>query len=87
ASRPRARTLPGHGWAPLFADVLLLDQQTSAAKALGWTPAATTLLEEFRTGSYAGLTGTPRSRAHPADGRTRPRGSQPTGNPAATPAG
>jgi nucleoside-diphosphate-sugar epimerase len=40
----------------LFADALLLDQQTSAAKAkaLGWTPTATTLLEEFRAGSYAG---------------------------------
>ena len=39
----------------LFADALLLDQQTAAttAKALGWKPTARTLVEEFRTGSYA----------------------------------
>jgi nucleoside-diphosphate-sugar epimerase len=38
-----------------FADALLLDQATSAAKArsLGWKPAGPTLVEEFRTGSYA----------------------------------
>jgi nucleoside-diphosphate-sugar epimerase len=39
----------------LFADALLLDQQTAAttAKALGWKPTARTLVEEFRAGSYA----------------------------------
>ena len=38
-----------------FADALLLDQATTAAKAhsLGWKPAASTLVEEFRSGSYA----------------------------------
>jgi nucleoside-diphosphate-sugar epimerase len=38
-----------------FADALLLDQRTSAAKAkaLGWAPKAPTLVEEFRAGSYA----------------------------------
>ena len=38
-----------------FADALLLDQASSGAKAhsLGWTPAATTLVQEFKTGSYA----------------------------------
>lgn len=38
-----------------FADVLLLDQSTVAAKAradLGWSPAHPTLIEEFRYGSY-----------------------------------
>jgi hypothetical protein len=38
-----------------FADALLLDQAASAAKArsLGWKPAGPTLIEEFKTGSYA----------------------------------
>jgi nucleoside-diphosphate-sugar epimerase len=39
-----------------FADALLLDQQnasTKAADVLGWKPVAPTLLEEFRSGSYA----------------------------------
>ena len=38
-----------------YADALLLDQQASGARArsLGWAPAATTLVEEFRNGSYA----------------------------------
>ena len=38
-----------------FAEVLLLDQATEAAKAraeLGWFPAHPTLVEEFRQGSY-----------------------------------
>jgi nucleoside-diphosphate-sugar epimerase len=38
-----------------FAEVLLLDQATAAAKAreeLGWRPAHPTLVEEFRSGSY-----------------------------------
>ncbi|GAA2637213.1 NAD-dependent epimerase/dehydratase family protein [Dactylosporangium fulvum] len=36
----------------LFADALLLDQQTAAAKAkaLGWTPTRPTLIEELRAG-------------------------------------
>jgi hypothetical protein len=39
----------------LFADALLLDQQAGAAKAraLGWNPAAPTLVEELRSGGYA----------------------------------
>jgi nucleoside-diphosphate-sugar epimerase len=40
-----------------FAEVLLLDQGTSAAKAreeLGWSPTHTGLVDEFRHGSYAG---------------------------------
>jgi nucleoside-diphosphate-sugar epimerase len=39
-----------------FADVLLLDQATSAAKAraeLGWQPTHPGLVDEFRTGSYS----------------------------------
>jgi nucleoside-diphosphate-sugar epimerase len=39
-----------------FADALLLDQQnasTKAADVLGWKPVAPTLVEEFRSGSYA----------------------------------
>jgi nucleoside-diphosphate-sugar epimerase len=39
-----------------FAEVLLLDQSTSAAKAraeLGWHPTHRGLVEEFRTGSYS----------------------------------
>ncbi|RKS77457.1 nucleoside-diphosphate-sugar epimerase [Motilibacter peucedani] len=38
-----------------FADALLLDQQTSAAKskALGWTPAGPSLVDELASGSYA----------------------------------
>jgi nucleoside-diphosphate-sugar epimerase len=38
-----------------FAEVLLLDQSTVAARAreeLGWNPAHPTLTDEFRTGSY-----------------------------------
>lgn len=38
-----------------FAEVLLLDQGTDAARArreLGWTPSHPTLVEEFRRGSY-----------------------------------
>jgi hypothetical protein len=38
-----------------FAEVLLLDQGTRAAKAraeLGWEPSRPGLVEEFRTGSY-----------------------------------
>ncbi|HTJ34461.1 MAG TPA: NAD-dependent epimerase/dehydratase family protein [Dactylosporangium sp.] len=37
-----------------FAEALLLDQQTRAAKAkaLGWTPTRPTLVEELRSGSY-----------------------------------
>ena len=38
-----------------FAEVLLLDQDTSAPRAraeLGWTPTRPTLVEEFRSGSY-----------------------------------
>lgn len=39
----------------LFADALLLDQQTAAAKArgLGWTPKGPSLVEDLRNGSYA----------------------------------
>ncbi len=38
-----------------FADALLLDQATEAAKAkaLGWKPVGPTLVEELRSGSYA----------------------------------
>jgi nucleoside-diphosphate-sugar epimerase len=42
-----------------FADVLLLDQATDAAKAraeLGWAPSRPGLVEEFRNGSYRELT-------------------------------
>jgi nucleoside-diphosphate-sugar epimerase len=38
-----------------FAEVLLLDQGTSADRAradLGWSPTHATLTDEFRTGSY-----------------------------------
>ena len=38
-----------------FAEVLLLDQATTAVRArteLGWTPSRPTLVEEFRTGTY-----------------------------------
>jgi nucleoside-diphosphate-sugar epimerase len=38
-----------------FADVLLLDQGTDAAKArgeLGWSPSRPGLVDEFRNGSY-----------------------------------
>src|SRR6202043_966032 len=38
-----------------FAEVLLLDQATAAAKAraeLGWAPSHPALVEEFRDGSY-----------------------------------
>jgi hypothetical protein len=38
-----------------FAEVLLLDQVTDAAKAraeLGWAPARPGLVDEFREGSY-----------------------------------
>jgi hypothetical protein len=38
-----------------FAEVLLLDQGTAAARAreeLGWEPSHPGLVEEFRTGSY-----------------------------------
>ena len=38
-----------------FAEVLLLDQGTAAAKArtqLGWNPSRPSLLDEFRNGSY-----------------------------------
>jgi hypothetical protein len=38
-----------------FAEVLLLDQGTTAAKArsdLGWTPSRPTLVDEFLQGSY-----------------------------------
>jgi nucleoside-diphosphate-sugar epimerase len=40
----------------LFADALLLDQQSSGAKAkaLGWTPKGPSLIEELRSGSYTG---------------------------------
>ena len=41
----------------LFADALLLDQQATGSAAridLGWEPNGPTLLEELRTGSYAG---------------------------------
>jgi nucleoside-diphosphate-sugar epimerase len=40
-----------------FADVLLLDQRTFAARAqdeLGWAPTHPGLVDEFRHGSYAG---------------------------------
>ena len=40
-----------------FAEVLLLDQATKAAKAralLGWQPTHPGLVEEFRSGSYRG---------------------------------
>jgi nucleoside-diphosphate-sugar epimerase len=43
-----------------FAEVLLLDQGTSAAKArdqLGWSPTHSGLLDEFRHGSYARAVG------------------------------
>ena len=39
-----------------FAEVLLLDQGTSAARArdqLGWSPAHSSLIDEFRNGSYS----------------------------------
>lgn len=38
-----------------FADALMLDQQSAGEKArsLGWTPNGPSLLDEFRTGSYA----------------------------------
>ena len=38
-----------------FADALLLDQQSTAAKAwaLGWTPTGPSLVNEFTTGTYA----------------------------------
>ena len=38
-----------------FADALMLDQQAAGDKArsLGWTPSRPTLVEEFRSGSYA----------------------------------
>jgi nucleoside-diphosphate-sugar epimerase len=42
-----------------FADVLLLDQGTEAAKAraeLGWSPSHPGLVDEFRDGSYRNLT-------------------------------
>jgi nucleoside-diphosphate-sugar epimerase len=42
-----------------FAEVLLLDQATAAARArvdLGWQPAHPSLVEEFRTGSYRQVT-------------------------------
>ena len=37
-----------------FAEVLLLDQGTDAAKAreLGWSPSHPGLVDEFRSGSY-----------------------------------
>ena len=41
-----------------FAEVLLLDQGTTAAKAraaLGWDPSHPGLADEFRHGSYAGV--------------------------------
>jgi nucleoside-diphosphate-sugar epimerase len=44
-----------------FAEVLLLDQATDAAKAradLGWSPSRAGLVEEFRNGSYHALTRT-----------------------------
>jgi nucleoside-diphosphate-sugar epimerase len=47
-----------------FAEVLLLDQGTDAAKAraeLGWRPSHPGLVEEFRDGSYRTACGTPRS--------------------------
>jgi nucleoside-diphosphate-sugar epimerase len=39
-----------------FADALLLDQQATGAKAkgLGWTPQGPSLLDDLRTGTYAG---------------------------------
>ena len=49
----------GAGGMPLgeyFAEVLLLDQGTAAAKAradLGWNPSHPSLVDEFRRGSYA----------------------------------
>ena len=42
-----------------FAEVLLLDQATDAARArgeLGWQPAHPSLVDEFRTGSYRQVT-------------------------------
>jgi hypothetical protein len=42
-----------------FAEVLLLDQATDAAKArteLGWTPTRPGLVEEFRDGRYRKVT-------------------------------
>jgi nucleoside-diphosphate-sugar epimerase len=42
-----------------FAEVLLLDQATDAARArvdLGWRPAQPSLVDEFRTGSYRQVT-------------------------------
>src|SRR4051794_23234990 len=42
-----------------FAEVLLLDQATDAARArgeLGWQPARPSLVDEFRTGSYRQVT-------------------------------
>jgi nucleoside-diphosphate-sugar epimerase len=50
-SEQEARTRLGD----YFADVLLLDQATDAAKArddLGWNPTRPTLVEDFRQGSY-----------------------------------
>ena len=42
-----------------FADVLLLDQGTTAARArteLGWAPSHPGLVDEFRLGSYRSVT-------------------------------
>jgi nucleoside-diphosphate-sugar epimerase len=42
-----------------FAEVLLLDQATDAARArdeLGWQPTRPSLVDEFRSGSYRGVT-------------------------------
>jgi nucleoside-diphosphate-sugar epimerase len=53
-SEEEARTRLGD----YFAEVLLLDQGTSAAKAqaeLGWSPAQPGLVEELRQGSYASV--------------------------------
>jgi nucleoside-diphosphate-sugar epimerase len=52
-SEQEARTRLGD----YFAEVLLLDQATKAAKAralLGWQPTHLGLVEEFRSGSYRG---------------------------------
>jgi hypothetical protein len=52
----RGRSSPQPRLGDYFAEVLLLDQGTFAAKArdqLGWSPTHPGLVDEFRHGSYA----------------------------------
>jgi nucleoside-diphosphate-sugar epimerase len=54
--KPESRAETEARFGPALAAALLLDQQTSCAKAhdeLGWTPSATSLVEEFAQGRYA----------------------------------